>query len=133
VKSKLVGAILCLGVLSGVLLGGKASDTEVLARVGRVSGAKVQAALPSASVIAGPFAAFEPGNALPVEEKVRLRIITDKAMAGAEVRVLPGATAGEVRLQGVVPTAGHRSRADALATETAGVTAVRNELATPAE
>jgi hypothetical protein len=128
---RVLGVVAAVAIVGGALAGSKKSDPDTLARVGEVVGHRVKASLPEASKVAGPLAAFRPGDALPVEEKVRVRIRTDKAMAGADVTVAPGATAGEVRLRGVVQNRGQWSRAAELAGETAGVEKVVNELAVP--
>ena len=123
-------AVVFVGVLAGTLLLSKPTDLDTLTRVGRKAGEKVAAALPDARKVAGPLAAFRAGDALPVEERVRVRIQTDKAMAGADVAVLPAA-AGGVRLRGVVQTGEQKRRAVELARGTAGVEAVVEELAVP--
>ena len=76
-------------------------------------------------------AAFRAGNALPVEERVRLRIETDKKLAGIRIEVWPGEKEGEVRLRGVVPGAESRTRIVGIAESTSGVESVVNELAVP--
>ncbi len=128
---RILGLVLGLGIVGGALAGSKKSDPDTLARVGEVVGQKVKASLPEASKVVGPLAAFKPGDALPVEEKVRVRIRTDKAMAGADVTVSPGAAAGEVRLRGVATNPAQRRRAGELAEQTAGVEKVVNEIAVP--
>ncbi|MGL4424495.1 MAG: BON domain-containing protein, partial [Gemmataceae bacterium] len=77
------------------------------------------------------LAAFRAGDVLPVEERVRLRIQNDKAMAGTDVSVSATATAGEVRLRGIVQNDEQRQRAATLAEATAGVEKVFVELAIP--
>lgn len=129
-KRALVGLV-WVGIVGGWAAGGKRSDADVLARVGAVVALTAKAALPDASKVAGPFVAFRPGDVLPVEERVRVRIRTDKAMDGADVTVVPGPAAGEVRLRGIVPTAAHRDRAGDLAAGTVGVDTVTNEIAVP--
>lgn len=113
------------------LAAGKRSDVDALARTGGAVAVSLKAVLPDASKVAGPFVAFKPGNVLPIEESVRVRIRTDKSMAGAEVTVLPGAVVGEVKLRGIVPTAQHRVRAIELAEATVGVERVVDEIAVP--
>ena len=119
------------GMIVGWAIAGKRSDTEVLARVGEVVAQRSKASLPEASKVAGPFLAFRPGNALPIEERVRLRIHTDRSMDGVEVSVVSGSVPGEVRLRGIVPTAAHRDRACEIAAGTVGVEQVVNEMAIP--
>jgi osmotically-inducible protein OsmY len=119
------------GVIVGTLVASKAEDAEILANVGRTAAEKVRGGMPDARRVAGPLAAFRAGDALPVEERVRVRIQTDKAMAGTEVLVVATPAAGEVRLKGFVKDAGQRTRALELANGTSGVTNVLNDLAVP--
>jgi osmotically-inducible protein OsmY len=129
---KRVAAVLAFGVvLAGTFALGKPTDFDVLARVGKKTAEKVKGAMPEARQVAGPLAAFRAGDALPVEERVRVRIQTDKLMTGADVAVSPTATAGEVKLRGLVQTAGQKRRAVELAEGTAGVEKVIEELAVP--
>ena len=128
---KLFGGLVVLLIVGGAVAGGKPTDPEVLARLGATVAGKVGGALPDRSQLAGPVTTFKVGDRLPVEEQVRLRIHADKAMAGAEVEVLRGAAAGEVRLRGVVATAALQMRAAVIASETVGVEKVFNEVAVP--
>ncbi|MGL6096281.1 MAG: BON domain-containing protein [Fimbriiglobus sp.] len=123
--------ILGLGVIGGSVAAGKKTDADILAKVGAVAVTKVKAGVPDLAAITGPFAAFKPGRALPVEERVRVRIDNDKTMGGATVDVLAGGHPGEVKLRGVVPTAAERDRAEVLALDTVGVVGVVNEVAVP--
>ena len=118
-------------VVGGCLAVSKKSDADILARVGTVTAAKVRAVAPDAAVVAGPLAGLKPGNALPVEERVRVRIDSDKLMDGDRIDVLPGGAVGEVKLRGVVRSAAQRQLAAALAEGTVGVTGVVNEIAVP--
>lgn len=120
-----------VGIAAGGLAASKWTDPDVLARVGALAAAKASAAAPESSVFSGPLAAFKPGSVLPVEERVRIRIESDKDMDGARVAVLPGAAAGEVKLRGVVAAHAQRQRAAALAEGTVGVDRVANEIAVP--
>lgn len=129
-KRAFVVAVWC-GMVAAWAFGGNRSDVEVLARVGSVVARQAKAALPDASKVAGPFVAFRPGDALPIEERVRVRIRTDKEMGGADVTVVPGTIPGEVRLRGIVPTVVHQRRAAELAEGTIGVEHVVNEIAVP--
>jgi hypothetical protein len=130
-SKRIFGVLAGVGVVGAALAGGKKSDPDTLARVGAVVGHRVKGSLPDGAKLAGPLVAFHPGDALPVEEKVRLRIHTDKAMGGADIRVVPGESAGEVKLRGVVPSRDQWKRAGELAEATAGVQKVVNELAVP--
>ncbi len=128
---KLLGGLLVLAIVGGAVAGGKPTDPEVLARLGAAVAGKVEGAMPSRSQLADPATTFKVGDRLPVEEQVRLRIRSDKSMAGAEVEVLRGANPGEVRLRGVVATAALQLRAAVIASETVGVEKVFNEVAVP--
>ncbi len=130
-KKRVLGVFIVLGIVGGAIGGSQRSDADKLAQVGQVVGNKVKSALPDASKVAGPLIAFKPGDALPVEEKVRMRVRTDKAMDGADVTVAAGTEPGEVRLRGVVLNRGQWKRAADLAKETVGVEKVVNELAVP--
>jgi osmotically-inducible protein OsmY len=124
-------AVAFFGVLAATIVLSKRGDLDILLRVGKKAAEKVQSGLPDARKATGPLAAFRAGDALPVEERVRVRIQTDKQMAGAEVTVVSTSTAGEVRLRGVVQTGNQRQRAIELAEGTAGVDKVLEELAVP--
>ena len=128
---RIIGVVLAVAIVGGALAGSKKSDADTLARVGEVVGQRAKASLPEASRVAGPLAAFKPGDALPVEETVRIRIHADKMMAGTDVTVAPGSAVGEVKLRGLVRDRGQWSRAAELAGETAGVEKVVNEIAVP--
>jgi hypothetical protein len=128
---RVFGGLIAAAIVGGALAGSKKTDPDTLARVGEVVGAKVKTALPDSSAVSGPLVAFRPGDVLPVEEKVRLRIRTDKAMDGADVTVAAGSAAGEVRLRGVVRNPDQAQRAVRLAEGTVGVEKVVNELAVP--
>ncbi|HET6572221.1 MAG TPA: BON domain-containing protein [Fimbriiglobus sp.] len=128
---RILGVVLAVGIIGGALAGSKKSDADTLARIGEVVGQRVKAALPEASKVAGPLTAFKPGDALPVEETVRIRIHADKKMAGTNVTVASGATSGEVKLHGLVKDRGQWARAAELAGQTAGVETVVNEIAVP--
>ncbi len=118
-------------VLAGTLALSKADDLTILMKAGRKAQAQVTAAMPEGRRLAGPLAAFRAGDALPIEERVRLRIRTDKQMVGADVAVAGTANPGEVRLRGVVKTGVQKARAVELAAGTTGVDAVIDELAIP--
>lgn len=123
--------IIAFSVLAGTVALSKPTDFDILLRVGKKTAEKVQSGLPDARKAAGPLAVFRAGDALPVEERVRVRIQTDKKMTGADVTVMPTATTGEVRLRGVVQTGSQKQRAIELAEGTAGVDKVLEELAVP--
>jgi hypothetical protein len=129
-KRFLAGALF-VAVLVGTIALAKSDDLLILMKAGRKAREQVTAALPDGRRLAGPLAAFRPGDALPVEERVRVRIQTDKAMAGADVSVVATGNAGEVRLRGIVRGGDQRARAIELASGTTGVDAVLAELAIP--
>ena len=84
-----------VSLLTGTLLTSKPSDVEAMIRIGKKAAGKIESALPEARVAAGPLAAFRAGDALPIEERVRVRIQTEKAMVGADVVALAMPNAGE--------------------------------------
>ena len=131
ISQRAVAVFLFGAVLAGTLITSKPADADILSRAGKKAVAQVRDAMPEARKLAGPLAAFRAGDALPVEERVRVRIQTDKAMLGADVAVVPTATAGEVRLRGIVATHSQKLRAVELAEATAGVSKVLEELAVP--
>ncbi|QEL13770.1 BON domain-containing protein [Limnoglobus roseus] len=122
---------LFLFILVGTLALSRAEDLNILLKAGRKAKEQVGNALPDGQKLAGPLAAFRAGDALPVEERVRVRIQTDKGMTGSEVAVATTDKAGEVRLRGVVQTTGQKQRAVELANLTNGVEKVFEELAVP--
>ena len=128
---RVLGVLISVAIVGGAVAGSNKSDPDTLVRVGEVVGKKIKGSLPEASKVAGPFLAFKPGDSLPVEEKVRIRIRADKKMGGADVTVAPGATAGEVKLRGVVAADVQKRLAGELAEGTAGVEKVVNEIAVP--
>jgi hypothetical protein len=128
---RVLGGLLAAAIVGGAIAGSQSSDAEVLARLGGVVATKVHAALPDRSQLAGPATNFKVGDRLPVEEQVRLRIHSDKAMNGASVEVSRGSIPGEVRLYGVVGTADLQTRAADIAAGTVGVNRVQNDIAVP--
>lgn len=127
---RILGIGLVIALLTVTFLFGKKSDWEVLGRVSQVATAQVRSALPETSSVAAPLVALRPGRMLPIEEQVRLRIETDKAMNGATVTVT-SPESGVVRLRGIVPGQGEAQRANQLAEGTVGVESVLNEIAFP--
>lgn len=122
--------ILLFGVIVGGALGfSKKSDAEVLTRVGQTSAKKITGAIPPAHQLAGPLAAAKTGDLLRIEDRVRLRFQTDKALEGTSITVI--AEGKEVRLRGEVGNALVRARAVELAQTTSGVEKVTNELVEP--
>lgn len=128
-SARWIGTLVFGAIVGGSLAGSKATDPDRIAAVGQVVGQKVKAALPEAAKVTGPLAALRVGDALSVEERVRVRVRTDKRMAGAEVYAVPGTAAGEVRLRGLAGTAEQAQRAVRIAESTTGVEKVVNEIA----
>ncbi len=122
---------LFLSVIAGTLALSKAQDLNILLKAGRKARDQVSNVMPESRKLAGPLASFRAGDALPVEERVRVRIQTDKAMVGADVSVVATANAGEVRLRGIVQGGAQKARAMELANGTNGVLTVTEELAVP--
>ena len=114
--------VLTLVGVAGVF--GKRSDADALAAVGQVIATKARAGLPEHSPLAGPLTALKPSDKFPLEERVRARIGNDKQTGNGVIDVRPGATPGDIRLRGVVPTQAAKVRAIELAAETVGVGSV---------
>ena len=124
-------AFLFLTIVGAALGFSRSSDAEVLTRVGKTGAAKVTGAMPPSAHLAGPLAATKTGPLLPIEDRVRLRFQTDKALEGATITVVAEGTS--VRLRGEVSNALVRARAVELAQTTSGVEKVTNELVEPAK
>lgn len=134
-KSKrFTAGILFLVVLISPLVLAKETDGPILARIGKVAFQKTKEALPPRVNLTAPLSAFRAGDALPIEERVRLRIETDKQMKGIKVEVWPSDQPnkpGEIHLRGIVPDQASKNRAGLIAQSTIGVELVVNELAIP--
>lgn len=128
---KSITAMAFLTIITGALAGSKQSDAEILTRIGRMTAKRVQAVMPDTSALAGPLVALTPPDMMPVADRVRVRIKTEKVMDGATVTVAATA-AGVVTLRGEV-SAAQRLKAVELAQSTTGVTGVVNELTEPAK
>lgn len=120
-----------MAVVGGGLATAKRSDADILARAGASAAERVSAVAPASTVLAGPLAAFSPAGVLPVAERVRLRLDTDRHLAGARLTVLPGSAPGEVKVRGMAAGHAQRMRALDLAGSTAGVERVIDEIAVP--
>jgi len=127
---KILVAVLFLTIVGGALGFSKKTDAEVLTRVGKTSARKVTEAMPPANRLAGPLAAAKTGDLLPIEDRVRVRFQTEKALEGTTITVI--AEGKEIRLRGEVANALIRARAVELAQTTIGVEKVTNELVEPA-
>lgn len=128
--TRILAILLFLIILGGTFALSEPGDLDILARVSRVSLDHAKSALPPNDTLTGPLAAFRAGDALPIEERVRLRIQTDKDLAGAEVTVV-STSPGQIRLKGVVTNSVQKARAVEIAERTAGVQSVIEELALP--
>jgi len=127
---KSIAVVAFISVIGGALAGSNRTDADILTRVGRTTAAKVKAVMPDTSALAGPLVALAPPDLMPVADRVRVRIKTDKLMDGATVGA--SATAdGKVTLTGEVKSADQRLRAVELAQSTAGVTSVENKITEP--
>lgn len=122
-------AIVMLTIIGGALAGSKKSDAWILTRVGQVVGEKVVAILPAKQELAGPLNALQTSTMLTAQERVRVRLKTEKSLEGIAIDVV--GEEGEVRLRGRVADATQRQRAIELAQSTQGVTNVISELAEP--
>ncbi|MCZ2343022.1 MAG: BON domain-containing protein [Bacteroidales bacterium] len=125
-----LGTLCVIVLIIGPLVASKPSDADILARIGAATAQRIRSELPNPVTIAGPFVALRPGDVLPEEELVRIRIHTDRTMEGTDITVLPGEK-GEVKLRGIVTSPTQRDRAGQLASGTVGVTKVLNEIAVP--
>jgi hyperosmotically inducible protein len=128
-----IAAFLILAALFVVLVGSRfqPSDGDRLAAVSRLAVAKVRESLPPAERLAAPVHALRGGLPQRVEDRVRARLETDKALEGVAFAV--SAEGGVVKLRGVVPDARARRRAVELAETTTGVEKVVDELAVPVD
>jgi hypothetical protein len=129
--TKLSVIAMTLGTVGGIYASSKKTDMDVLAKMGHVVGQKTKGALPSSSHLAGPLTSVRLEGRLPLEEKVQVRIRTDKRMEGTDVTVASGTAPGEVRLRGLVKETDQAQRAVKLAESTSGVTKVIDEIAKP--
>jgi hypothetical protein len=123
--------ILFLVILISPLVLAKETDGPIISRVSKLAWDKSRESIPARANILAPFAAFRAGDALPVEERVRIRIETDKQLEGIRVEVWPGEKTGVIKLRGVVPGQDWKNRAGSIASSTVGVDTVVNELAIP--
>lgn len=107
----------------------KPSDGEALAAIARITRDKIRNILPDSQRFSRPL--NELRNLFPesLSEKVQSRLMTDQALAGADITVL--ADGSEVKLRGVVANADARRRAIDLAQSTVGVQRVVDEMAYP--
>lgn len=128
--TRLVAGLIFAAILAGTFALSKPSDVETFVRIGKASGEHVRSGLPDDGRLSQPFHAFR--EAVPIEDRVRLRLQSEKDLNGSTVSVVPTGTAGQVKLKGVVQTAEQKARAVELAERTTGVASVIEELAVPA-
>ena len=124
---RFLSILVILVIVGGTLAMSKSNDAFILSSVGRKAGEKITNAMPETEKIAGPLNAIRTGTALPVAERVRLRIHSDKGMEGSQVTVT--ADDSTVTLRGVVTRPSQRIRAIEIAQSTLGVDKVINEIA----
>ncbi len=124
--TRIVAGLMFVTILCSTFMLSQASDLAILQRVGHVTSEQVRGGLPR---LQSPLASFHAGDALPIEERVRMRIHTDKDLEGAEVTAHATETAGQITLKGIITSARQKARAIELAERTAGVTCVIDEMA----
>lgn len=117
--------LVCVG---GLLASGcNSEDTEHLAKVGRVTAAKLEAATGGNEKLASSWQALKGDlNQLGLDARVANRIRWDKSLA--EFKILVSAKNGEVELKGTVRDLSQRRRAVELAESTMGVDKVTDLL-----
>ena len=128
---KFLVVALVVSIVGCTLAMSKPGDAQILTRVGKVAANKIGDALPESSKMAGPVNALRNNDLLPVSERVKLRMRTDKSMEGANILVI--VDGGDVKLRGEVKNASQRIRAVELAQSTSGVDKVTNEIIEPAQ
>jgi hypothetical protein len=129
-SKRVLAGLLFLVILVTPLMAAKEEDGPILLKAGRTGWEKLRASLPERARLTGPLAALRTGEALPPDERVRVRLQTDTVLATLDVQVIPG-DAGQVTLRGVVPSQSHRQRAADIAKSTTGITQVTDEMAVP--
>lgn len=129
-RNRWIAGLLLVIIVGSSIAGSNKADAEILTRVGRMAAKKVKAVMPDASALAGPLVALTPSDLLPLADRVRLRIKSDKLLEGATVTVL-AATDGTVTLRGEVKSTEQRIRAVELARDTTGVSKVVPEFLEP--
>jgi hypothetical protein len=131
VGRKFLVVALVVSIVGCTLAMSKPGDAQILTRVGHVAANKIGDALPDSSKMAGPVNSLRNNDFLPVSERVKLRMRTDKSMEGANILVI--IEGSEVKLRGEVKNASQRIRAVELAQSTSGVEKVTNEIVEPAQ
>ena len=131
-KRKFLVIVMVLSIVGGTLAMSKPGDAQIITRVGQVASSKICEAMPESSKLAGPVNSLRNNDLLPVSERVKVRLRTDKSMDGSNILVIAD-DRGEVRLRGDVKNASQRIRAVELAQSTAGVEKVTNEIVEPVQ
>jgi hypothetical protein len=129
-SKRFTAGILFLVVLVTPLVAAKDTDGPILVKTGQTAWEKLRSALPEKARLAGPLAALRTGDALPPDERVRVRLQTDTVLTGVDIQVVPG-DAGQITLRGIVPSQSHRMRAFDIAKSTTGIAGVTDEMAVP--
>ena len=126
-------AVLILVALFLLLVGSRfrASDGDRLRAVSHLTFAKLRDAMPPTLNVAAPVDALRKELPATPGETVRARLASDRRFTGVEFKV--SAEGNVVTLRGVVPDAGVKREALAIAASTVGVERVVDELAVPAE
>jgi osmotically-inducible protein OsmY len=130
-RKRFFAVLLFTLVVGGTLAFSKASDLGILYKAGKKAHTQIRNVLPETRKLTEPLTALRVTDALPVEERVQIRISADKDLHGGQVLVSTGPTTGSIKLRGVVQSSELRNRAQDLATTTHGVESVLNELAVP--
>lgn len=121
----LIGTLF-VATVGGAFAGGKLSDLDKLTRVGHTVADKLKDAMPETARVAGPIVAIKTGEWMSVDERVRVRLRTEKSLEGANILVI--ADGNTVRLRGEVAGAHQTVRAIELAQSTTGVDKVVSEI-----
>ena len=96
---KFLVVALVVSIVGCTLAMSKPNDAQILTRVGKVAANKIGDALPESSKMAGPVNALRNNDLLPVSERVKLRMRTDKSMEGANILVI--VDGGDVKLRAI--------------------------------
>jgi BON domain len=129
-SKRFAAGVLFLVVLVAPLVAAKESDGPILLKSGKTAWERIRSSLPEKARLTGPLAAIRTGDALPPDERVRVRLQTDTLLAAIDVQVIPG-DGGQITLRGVMPSTSHRTRAADIAKSTTGITGVTDEMAVP--
>src|SRR5436853_2208153 len=100
--TRVAAGLVFAAIIAGTFALSEPGDLPILQKVGAQTIVTVKDGMPENDKLTGPLASFRAGDALPIEERVRVRIQNDQELQGSEVTVVPTATAGQVKLKGVV-------------------------------